>query len=133
MHTILAAVLILWASAPFTPKANTRHEIKKYVHAAATHIAEHGPSCSEFAKPEWRSGDYFIFVLGPDKRTLCHPAPTLIGTMAPEIVAASKKFGGGWIDYAWPGSSRVRTTYVQQVKSPDGEVYIVGSGGYGLK
>ena len=57
----------------YIPKANTRREIKKYVRAAAKHIAEHGPSCAEFAKPEWRSGDYYIFVLGPDKRSLCHP------------------------------------------------------------
>ena len=132
MQRALAAVLILWAAA-FTPKANTRHEIKKYVHAAAAHIAEHGPSCHEFAGPEWRSGDYYIFVLGPDGRTLCHPDPSMLGREVPEIAAAAKHFGGGWVDYTWPGSGKSMSTYAQRVKSPDGDTYVVGSGGYGLK
>ena len=133
MHQALAAVLILWASAAFTPKANTRHDIKKYVRAAASHIAEHGPSCHEFATPEWRTGDYYIFVLGPDGRTLCHPDPSMIGRPAPEIVAAAKHFNGGWLEYSWPGSGKARTTFAKRVKSPDGDTYVVGSGGYDLK
>ena len=147
------ALLALCASAAiggsYTPKANTRREIKKYVHAAAKHIAEHGPSCSEFAKREWRSGDAYIFVFGPDKKILCHSDPSLIGRPASQIidangkkvgdmiVAAGMKFGGGWVDYVWPrpGTTRPvpKSTYAEHVKSPDGEVYIVGSGGYGLK
>ena len=140
----VSVVLALLTSAAmansYTPKANTRREIKKYVHAAASHIAEHGPSCSELASREWRSGDFYIFVLGPDKRTLCHPDPTLIGTPSSEnerIVAAAMKMRGGWVDYVWPrpGTTKLvpKSTYALQVKSPDGDLYIVASGGYDLK
>ena len=120
MRTRLAAIVVLTLCASaaiaesYTPKTNTRREIKKYVHAAAKHIAAHGPSCNEFARKEWRSGDYYIFVLGPDKKTLCHPDPTMIGRPASEIVdangkkvgemiaAAGMKMRGGWVDYVWP-------------------------------
>ena len=154
MRSTVAAIVLLTLCASavadsYTPKANSRREIKKYVHAAAKHIARHGPSCSEFAEKEWRSGDYYIFVLGPDKRTLCHPDPSLIGRRESEIVdangkrvgemiaAAAMKFRGGWVDYVWPrpGTTRPvpKSTYAEHVKSPDGDLYIVGSGGYGLK
>ena len=122
--------------AAFTPRANTRHEIKKYVHAAARHVAEHGPNCSEFAEREWRSSDYYIFVIGPDKRTVCHPDATLIGRPAAEserIIAAAKKWRGGWADYAWPSAGKIKSTFAMRVKSPDGDTYIVASGGYRLK
>ena len=147
------AVLLLLASAAlansYTPRANTRREIKKYVRAAAKHIAQHGPSCSEFASRDWRSGDYYIFVLGPDKRTLCHPDSSMIGRPASQIVdangkhvgdmiaAAAMRMRGGWVDYVWPrpGTSKAvpKSTYAEHVKSPDGDLYIVGSGGYELK
>ncbi|PYQ59260.1 MAG: hypothetical protein DMF58_12280 [Acidobacteria bacterium] len=153
MRTRLAAIVVLTlcASAAIaeTPKANTRREIKKYVHAAAKHIAAHGPSCNEFARKEWRSGDYYIFVLGPDKKTLCHPDPTMIGRPASEIVdangkkvgemiaAAGMKMRGGWVDYVWPRPGITKpvpkSTYAEHVRSPDGDIYIVGSGGYEIK
>jgi signal transduction histidine kinase len=153
MSSSRAALLVVLfaasANASYVPKANTRHQIKKYVQAAAKHIAQHGPSCSEFAKQEWRDGDYYIFVIGPDLRTLCHANPAMIGRAERDIVdangkrvgdmivAAAKKFRGGWVDYVWPrpGSNKPvpKSTYAQRVKSPDGDTYIVGSGGYGLK
>jgi len=139
MRSAVAAIVLLALSA-YTPRANTRREIKKYVNAAARHIAQHGPSCSEFAEREWRSGDYYIFVIGPDKRTLCHPDATLIGKPSGEndrIVAAAMKMRGGWVDYPWPrissGKMAPKSTYAERVKSPDGDVYIVASGGYGLR
>jgi len=153
VRTALAASLIVCASTSFAdsyvPRANTRREIKKYVHAAAKHIARHGPSCSEFARRQWRSGDYYLFVLAPDGRTLCHPDQSMIGKPANAIVdangrrvgemivAASKKWRGGWVDYVWPrpGTTKPvpKSTYAERVRSPDGETYIVGSGGYELK
>ena len=139
MRSAVAAIILLDLLA-YMPKANSRREIKKYVHAAAKHIAEHGPSCSEFAKSEWRSGDYYIFVIGPDKRTLCHPDPALIGRASGEngrIVAAAMRMRGGWVEYPWPrlnnGKMAPKSTYAEHVKSPDGDVYIVASGGYDLK
>ena len=139
MRTRLAAIVVLTLCASaaiaesYTPKANTRREIKKYVHAAAKHIARHGPSCSKFARRQWRSGDYYLFVLAPDGRTLCHPDQSMIGKPANAIVdangrrvgemivAASKKWRGGWVDYVWPrpGSNRPvpKTAYVERVRS----------------
>ena len=131
------------------PKENTRAAIKAYVQSAAKYIAKHGPSCDEFAEKEWRSGDYYIFVTGPDDKELCHPNKDMIGKPASEIVdkngkkvgtlliAAGKKKGGGWVDYVWPrpGTDKpvAKSSYSMSVKGPDGKTYYVGSGGYELK
>jgi signal transduction histidine kinase len=132
-----------------TPKANTRADIKAYVEAAANYVAKHGPSCEEFAEKDWRAGDYYIFVLGPDDRAICHPSASLIGKPIEEIIdkngkhagemiaAAGKKKGGGWVEYVWPrpGTDNpvAKSTFATHVKAPDGKTYIVGSGGYELK
>jgi len=130
------------------PKANTRAGIKAYVDAAAKVVAKYGPSCAEFAEKEWRSGDYYIFVTGPDEKELCHPNPQMVGKPASEIVDANgkkvgtalveaAKKGGGWVDYVWPrpGTDKPvpKSSYSVQVKGPDGKTYYVGAGGYELK
>ena len=47
------------------------------------------------------------------------------------------KMRGGWVDYVWPrpGTTKPvrKSTYAVRVKSPDGDLYIVASGGYDLK
>lgn len=130
------------------PKANTRADIKAYVDAAAKVVAKYGPSCAEFAEKEWKGGDYYIFVTGPDEKELCHPNPKMIGKPASEIVDANgkkvgtalveaAKKGGGWVDYVWPrpGTDKPvpKSSYSVQVKGPDGKTYYVGAGGYELK
>ena len=131
------------------PKANTRSDIKKYVKAAAKYVGKHGPSCKEFEEKDWRAGDYYIFVLGPDDKLICHPNASLVGKPASdikdangkvvgsEIAAAGKKRGGGWVEYMWPrpGTDKpvAKTTYATHVKGPDGKTYLVGSGGYEVK
>ena len=132
-----------------TPKENTRAAIKAYVESAAQYVAKHGPSCEEFAEKAWRAGDYYIFVLGPDDRAICHPTASLIGKPIETIIdkngkhagemiaAAGKKKDGGWVEYVWPrpGTDNpvAKSTFAIHVKGPDGETYIVGSGGYELK
>ena len=131
------------------PKENTKAAVKSYVEAAAKVIAKSGPSCAEFAEKEWRSGDYYIFVTGPDDKELCHPNKDMIGKSASEIVdsngkkvglmllEAAKKPGGGWVDYMWPrpGTTKpvAKSSYTVSVKGPDGKTYYVGAGGYELK
>ena len=148
---ILGFILLCAAAAvakSFTPKANTRAEIKAYVERAAQHVAKHGADCAAFKSKDWMSGDYYIFVTGPDERELCHPLASMIGKPASEVVdsngknvgmaliEAAKK-GGGWVDYVWPrpGTTKpvAKSSYSVQVKAPDGKTYYVGSGGYELK
>jgi len=151
--TLTLLLLVLGASAAFaksyTPAKNTHADIKKYVAAAAAHIAKHGADCATLESKDWRSGDYYIFVLDPDEKTMCHPTASIVGKpsheivdangrhVGDEIVAASKKKGGGWVDYQWPrpGTDNPvpKSTYATRVKAPDGKWYIVGSGGYEVK
>lgn len=150
---LLLILLALTASTAFaksfTPKDNTHAAIKAYVEAAARHVAKYGPDCAAFATPEWRSGDYYIFVDAPDNTTLCHPNASLTGKNSDEIkdvngksvgiairTAAAEK-GGGWADYMWPRPGTdtpvQKSTFVTKVKAPDGKTYVVGSGGYEVK
>src|SRR6266545_3831553 len=110
-RTLWILVLVLCAlpsfAKSFTPKKNTRADIKAYVQHAAKVVAKSGPSCKTFEGKEWRAGDYYVFVIGPDDKTLCHPKASLIGKPTNEIVdekgrhvgneiaAAGKKKGGG--------------------------------------
>ena len=152
-NRLLVLTLALFATTAFaksyTPKKNTRADIKAYVESAAKYVKKHGADCAVFKSKAWTFGDYYIFVDGPDNRTLCHPNAALIGKSFDEIVdvngkkvgvlirdAAAKK-GGGWTEYMWPrpGTDKPvpKSTFAMQVKGPDGKMYVVGSGGYELK
>lgn len=131
------------------PAANTRDAVLKYVQSAATIIKKSGPSCATFASSEWKGGDYYIFVLGPDDKTVCHPQAAMIGKAFSEIVNAEgdkvgEKIvktgaagGKGWVDYRWsrPGQTveEPKSSYVMGFTGSDGKHYIVGAGGYNLK
>ena len=131
------------------PKSNTRAAIKAYVERAAKVVAKKGPSCEEFAEKDWKGGDYYIFVLGPDDKLVCHPNPSLVGKPASdvkdvngrvvgqEIADVGKKKNGGWIDYPWPRpgteKSVPKSTFATHVKGPDGKTYVLGAGGYEVK
>jgi hypothetical protein len=84
----LIATAVLATSAGNLPKTNTRDAIKSYVVSAATIVRKSGPSCATFSSPEWRGGDYYIFVLGPDGALICHPTGAMIGKPASTIVNA---------------------------------------------
>lgn len=130
-----------------TPKTNTRDAVKAYVDQAAKFIAKNGADCAKLQGPDWQAGDYYIFVVGPDNRTLCHPNPQIVGKPEEEIVDANgKKVGlelvaaadkGGWVDYVWPRPGTTnpvpKSSYAVKVKAPNGKTYLVGSGGYELK
>ena len=132
----------------YTPKKNTRAEVKAYVDRAARQVHRHGPSCAEFKEKSWMSGDYYVFVIGPDNRLVCHPNPSMVGKMNTDIVDANgmkvgqlladkANSGGGWLDYVWPRPGQTtpvpKSSYAEKVKGSDGKWYIVGAGGYGLK
>ena len=148
-----AAIVLLaaaCATSSMTPRANTRDEIVAYVNRAAGVVAAHGPSCHDFQSPAWFSNDWYVFVLEPDGRTVCHPArPDLVGTLETDLAdpngkpigreflrVAREQPSGGWVDYVWarPGQTTPvpKSAFVRQVTGPDGKAYIVGSGGYEL-
>jgi signal transduction histidine kinase len=133
-----------------TPGANTRDAVMSYVNNAANVVAKSGPSCDTFSQPMWRAGDYYVFVVGPDNRIVCHPNAQLIGKSQSEIIdvngvhvgdalsaAAASPAGHGWVDYVWPRPGTTtpvaKSTYATHVTGPDGKVYMVGGGGYELK
>ncbi|HSP15729.1 MAG TPA: cache domain-containing protein [Thermoanaerobaculia bacterium] len=146
----LAAVLLLAVSpASHVPRANTKQAVMAYVQDAAKIVQKSGPSCATFASNEWKGGDYYIFVIGPDQKTVCHPNPEMVGKPSGEIVNAKgdkvgEKIvkmgmadGKGWVDYLWnkPGKTNdePKSSYVMGVAGPDGKHYVVGAGGWDLK
>lgn len=154
-HASLVLVLSLFLVVPAAfaksnvPKANTRAAIKSYVQSAAKVIAKSGPSCNTFNSADWKSGDYYVFVVGPDDKLVCHANPAMVGkatgeiknssgrAVGAEINTAARKKGGGWVVYDWPrpGQSQdsKKTTYAMRVKGSDGKWYTVGAGGYDVK
>lgn len=147
----LALAILCFVSPVFAkshvPTKNTRSAIKKFVQDAAKVVSKKGADCAELSSAAWKGGDYYIFVVGPDEKLVCHP--TLAGKPASEVVdsngkhvgtalvEAGKKKGGGWVDYMWPrpGTTNpvAKSSYAMEVKGPDGKMYSVGSGGYELK
>lgn len=138
------------ASNLITPGVNTRDAVMSYVNSAANVVSKNGPSCDKFSSSSWMSGDYYIFVVGPDGRVLCHPNAQIVGMMESDIVdvngmrvgdalsaAAATPAGHGWVNYVWPRpgttTPMAKSTYVTRVTGPDGKVYMVGGGGYQLQ
>ena len=149
MRRLSAIIVLVGCSTTMTPRAATRDAIVGYVNRAAGVVAAQGPrACDTLRTRLWVSGEWYVFVLAADGRTLCHPArPEMVGTMAHELVDANgMRFGdafvrvagegGGWVDYIWtrPGdlSPVSKSSYVRSVTDADGQVYVVGSGGYGV-
>ena len=145
--SLLMAILI--AAASHLPKANTRPAIKTYVEDAAKIVQKSGPSCATFASPQWRGGEWYIFVDGPDDKVICHLKAEMIGKSSLSIVnakgenvgamiaATGKGNGKGWVQYLWtpPGKTaeEMKTTYVMGVTGPDGKHYVVGAGGWNVR
>ncbi|HEX9501002.1 MAG TPA: cache domain-containing protein [Thermoanaerobaculia bacterium] len=153
-HFVAVILLGLVATAAIAksnvPTANTHAAIKSFVQQAAKVVAKKGPSCETFTSTDWKGGDYYIFILGPDDKIVCHPNPSLVGKMNSEVVDATgkkigveiaanaRKKGGGWTEYVWPRPGTTtpqvpKMTYSTRVKGPDGKWYVVGGGGYELK
>ena len=144
----LIATAVLAATTSHLPNTNTRDAIKAYVESAAKIVQKSGPSCATFSSPEWRGGDYYIFVLGPDDALICHPTASMIGKPSSTIVnskgvkvgemvaAKGKGKDSGWIEYEWPQpgktTEQLKSTYVMGLTGPDGRHYVVGSGGWNV-
>lgn len=152
LPVVLSLVLLAGCSTSskmMTPSVNTRDAVMIYVNHAADIVAKNGPSCDTFSQPRWMAGDYYIFVVGPDNRLICHPNAQLIGKLQSDIIdangmrvgdalgsAAASAAGHGWVTYVWPRPGTTtpvsKSTYVTRVTGPDGKAYIVGGGGYEL-
>lgn len=145
----LAAVLLIAADGSVknhVPMAATRDAVMAYVRDAATVVQKNGPSCDTFAKPEWRSADYYIFVSGPDNKLICHANAAMVGKATADIVNKSGDHvgdkitkmgaanGSGWVEYMWPpragAAEEMKSTYVTGVTGPHGKHYVVGAGAF---
>lgn len=148
-YITLLALLLTACAATMTPRTNTREDVVRYVNRAATVVERDGAAaCDAFKSDAWMRGDWYIFVLDASGKTVCHPArPEQVGAMAHDLVDANgnrfgdelmtvAKSGGGWVEYAWarPGQTApsAKRSYVRQVTAPDGQVFVIGSGGYEL-
>ena len=150
---LLLAVLVLFVGVSafakgHVPSANTKEAIKKYVTDAAAYVAKNGADCKVLTGPDWRAGDFYVFV-DDSGTTLCHPDAKMVGKTFTDIVDVNgkkvgvlldemgKTKGGGWVDYMWPrpGTDKpvAKSTFVTSVKAPNGKTYVVGAGGYELK
>ena len=145
----LSLLLLTACASTMVPRANTRDAIVTYVDAAAKVVAKSGPACETFSSPKWTAGDYYIFVIGPDNRIVCHLSAAEIGRPTSSladfdgraigdafVAAAARPEGHGWVDYMWPRpgmkTPSAKSAFVRSVTGPDGKRYIVGGGGYGL-
>ncbi len=81
----LAAV----AAESHTAAANTHAAVKAYVESAAKVVAKNGPDCATLSSKSWMSGDYYVFVVGPDDKLVCHPK--LAGKPAAEVIDVNGK------------------------------------------
>jgi hypothetical protein len=145
----LVAVAALAATVSHLPATNTRGAIKAYVENAATVVRKSGPSCATFSSPEWQGGQYYIFVVGPDDKLVCHLKADMVGkssasivnaegdTVGEKIATKGRGAGTGWVEYQWtpPGKTaeEPKSTYVMGVTGPDGKHYVVGSGGWNVQ
>ena len=145
----LAAVLLIAADGSVknhVPRAATRDAVMTYVKDAAAVVQKSGPSCDTFAKPEWRSSDFYVFVSGPDGKLICHANSAMVGKPAADIVNKSGDRVGekilkagegdhqGWVEYQWArtdeGPEERKSSYVMGVNGPDGKHYVVGAGAF---
>jgi hypothetical protein len=145
---VIAVVAMAAAPPSHLPTANTRAAVMAYVKDAATVVQKNGPSCDAFAKPEWRSADYYVFVSGPDNKLICHANASVIGKSAADVVNKNGDMvgakitkmgmadGQGWLDYLWTPTGKTteetKSTYVMGITGPDHKHYVVGAGGFGL-
>ncbi len=146
---VVLPLVLTACSSTMTPRSTSRDEIVAYVNRAAEVVAANGANaCDTLATSRWKSGDWYVFVLAADGRTVCHAAqPQMVGRMAHDLVDADgKRFGdefmrvggegSGWVEYRWTrpndGAHVAKTSYVRSVKDRDGNVYVIGSGGYEL-
>lgn len=147
---LLVIVLLVGCASSMTPRSNTREGVMAYVNHAADMVAKNGPSCDALKSSKWMSGDYYVWVVGPDGRLVCHPNAEMVGKSQDEIIdangmrvgdalaaAGNSPEGHGWVEYVWPrpgqATAVAKSAYVSRVTAPDGMTYIVGGGGYLLK
>ena len=139
------------AGGQMEPKYEATRELMTVVREAAELVGAEGvgAACARFKErgSRWFEGDDYIFVVGMDGMTLCHPArPSLEGRdqtnlrdprgrpivqlMLREVESAE----GGWVHYLWPRpDERVfywKTSYVLRATDPDGKELMVASGRY---
>lgn len=147
--SFVALSLLIGCATSYTPRTNSRDELVRYVNRAADLVARQGEgACATLAEPQWRSGEWYIFVSNVETDAIvCHP--TMVGQSTAVLRDVNGKYmgremetvatgpqGRGWVDYMWPRPGQTtperKSAYVVGVTGPDGKRYVVGSGGYGM-
>ncbi len=152
---ICLAPISAQASAPQYKYQETK-DLVALVDAASQLVSKEGEKA--FAKfrqkdSRWYKGERYVFIEGPDGTEYVNPAfPELEGKNLYELKDAFgkpyvKQFiqramdpkgpGWTWVHYLWhkPGKQPLywKTSFIKRVKSPQGKVYLVGSGLYNMK
>ena len=149
---LLAATLA--AGQPMEPRYEETRELMTLVREAAELVGSKGveAACEEFrvADSRWLHEDTYVFVLGMDAETLCHPArPSLEGRnimelrdprgrpIAVHFLRELESSDQGWVHYLWPRpDERIfewKTSHVRRAEDPSGRQLIVGSGRYQMQ
>ncbi len=155
MNKALLSLLFLVVSQANAKTVYEFRETRKLVslvNKAAKQIQKKGEgSFEDFRKEKskWRHGDTYVFVLNLEGDMLLHPDPMIEGkdkiglkdiNGRPiirgliEAATASPNKTEGWYHYQWPTPGEIlprwKSSFVQLVKAPSGQSYIVGSGIY---
>lgn len=135
--------------------ADTR-KLVELVERAAVMVESRGELAFEqFKRPnsEWFHGETYFYVFTPDGTCVFHAeTPELVGrnlidlkdihgkSITRELVkigSSSEQDSRGWIFFEWGHGPQLtpkwKSAYARRVKTPEGKVYIVGSGAYDLK
>ena len=126
------------------------------VEAAADLVARNGSAAfAEFAVrgSQWFHDDLYIFVYAEDGTCVFHPvSPELVGRnmmglrdinekpvirLITDIARKPAPDASGWVFYLWEDKPELdphwKSAYVRKAVTPDGKVYLVGSGSYDIK
>jgi signal transduction histidine kinase len=156
MHYIMVRFMkfiVLIATVASVIHAKDAVVLEEFVKSAAALIEEKGEKAFNAFRQKgtkWFHDDQYIYVWDMDGLRYVYPPDVKgegknvrdlkdvdekpIGELMIEV--ASSKKGKGWIHYRWPKPGELdpswKSTYVMQVKSPSGKLFLIGSGSYDM-
>jgi signal transduction histidine kinase len=131
-------------------------QLVKFVEDAATLIEQKGHAAfAIFTQKDarWQDKERYLFVYTENGTCVFHPVtPELLGknllnlkdmngkpviAMICAVARQPKNDASGWVFYLWEEQTqfnpRWKGSYIRKAVSPDGKIYVVGSGSYNLK
>lgn len=151
VHSLKCIVLIgMFGSVMYAKEAAV---LEAFVKSAAALVEEKGDKAFHTFRQKgtkWFHDDQYIFVWDMEGLRYVYP-PDVTGEgqniralkdvddkpIAERMIeVASSKKGRGWVHYRWPKPGELdpswKSTYVMQVKSPSGQIFLIGSGAYDM-